>query len=372
MIEAVNFTNFKALRQVGIDLQRLTVLVGPNASGKTSILQGLQLLSDLRDADPLQVFVGERNPATLVSSGETHMDLAAHGGDPNWTLQVEGHPGKRGKDPWEFCITRKYGGHEEVYRTTDTRRFDQWSMGNTEPLDRAFPAAAILHLDARSLAKSTRMQSQPRMSSNGEGLGDLLGYLKQRHEDRFHAIESALRSVVPNVKKIRLDRVDVIHHDPEPDAKGQMRLVERKSPGQLLLFDMVGGASIPAYAISEGTLLTLGLLTVLSEPEQPRLLLIDDIEHGLHPKAHAPLIEQLQKLLEQDVRLQIVATTHSPYLLDQLAYEQVLLVTLKEDGSTVCAPLAEHPDLPKWKENMDPGEFWSMTAEEWIKSRAGQ
>src|SRR5258708_7199652 len=49
MIRRATFRNFKALRQVEIDFERFTVLVGPNASGKTSVLEGLRLLSLLRD-----------------------------------------------------------------------------------------------------------------------------------------------------------------------------------------------------------------------------------------------------------------------------------------------------------------------------------
>ena len=41
MIKSASFRNFKSLRPVDIDLERLTVIVGPNASGKTSILEGL-------------------------------------------------------------------------------------------------------------------------------------------------------------------------------------------------------------------------------------------------------------------------------------------------------------------------------------------
>jgi recombinational DNA repair ATPase RecF len=45
MLRTVEFRNFKALRHVKIDLERFTVLVGPNASGKTSILEGVYYLS---------------------------------------------------------------------------------------------------------------------------------------------------------------------------------------------------------------------------------------------------------------------------------------------------------------------------------------
>src|SRR5436305_2392711 len=44
MISKVSIRNFKCLRDVQIDLERFTVFVGPNASGKSSILQGMDLL----------------------------------------------------------------------------------------------------------------------------------------------------------------------------------------------------------------------------------------------------------------------------------------------------------------------------------------
>ncbi|WP_437751709.1 AAA family ATPase [Sorangium sp. So ce1389] len=45
MIQQVSFTNFKSLRRVDAGLERFTVIVGPNGSGKTSILDGLRYLA---------------------------------------------------------------------------------------------------------------------------------------------------------------------------------------------------------------------------------------------------------------------------------------------------------------------------------------
>lgn len=69
MIESVRFKNFKALRDVEIKLERLTVLVGPNASGKTSILQCLHCLSRLAHEDPAHVLTGQFAPQFIRSSG---------------------------------------------------------------------------------------------------------------------------------------------------------------------------------------------------------------------------------------------------------------------------------------------------------------
>jgi hypothetical protein len=77
------------------------------------------------------------------------------------------------------------------------------------------------------------------------------------------------------------------------------------------------------------------------------------------------LISLLRDLLNAKPDLQIVATTHSPYLLNWMEPAEVRMTHLLEDGSTVCAPLTDHPKYPKWKDEFSPGELWSMFGEQW-------
>ncbi len=61
MIKSASFRNFKSLRNVDIDFERLTVIVGPNASGKTSILEGLYYLARLASNGSVErVIEGQR------------------------------------------------------------------------------------------------------------------------------------------------------------------------------------------------------------------------------------------------------------------------------------------------------------------------
>ena len=61
-------------------------------------------------------------------------------------------------------------------------------------------------------------------------------------------------------------------------------------------------------------MLMLGLLTALLGPTRPRILLLDDIEHSLHPLAQKQLVEMIEQILQKYPDLQILATAHSPYL----------------------------------------------------------
>ncbi len=118
--------------------------------------------------------------------------------------------------------------------------------------------------------------------------------------------------------------------------------------------------------MSEGTLLVLGLLAALHASARPSLVLLDDLDRGLHPKAQKELITLLRGLLKTNADLQIVATTHSPYMLDCMETKEVRMTDLGDDGATVCAPLTSHPKFPKWKDEMTPGEMWSLFGEKWL------
>src|SRR5262249_14259695 len=132
-----------------------------------------------------------------------------------------------------------------------------------------------------------------------------------------------------------------------------------------LLFDTVGGDSLPARQVSEGTLLVLGLLAALYAPDRAELVLLDDLDRGLHPTAQKELIALLRGLLQTKPDLQIVATTHSPYLLNWLEPSEVRMTYLVE-GFTACGPLTDHPKFEKWKDEISPGEMWSMFGEKWL------
>ncbi len=67
--------------------------------------------------------------------------------------------------------------------------------------------------------------------------------------------------------------------------------------------------------------------------------------------------------------LQVIASAHSPYLLDGLKPEQVRLVSADDQGYSIVRKLEDHPDFEKWKDEMAPGEMWSMFGEKWESAK---
>ena len=80
MIDRVHFENFKSLQDVTLHLGRLTALVGPNGCGKSSVLQGMHLLS----------LTGVKSP-TDRAAGEPWGRFASIYGDPSFDPTLHSH-----------------------------------------------------------------------------------------------------------------------------------------------------------------------------------------------------------------------------------------------------------------------------------------
>ena len=175
------------------------------------------------------------------------------------------------------------------------------------------------------------------------------------------------------MKRIRTLRERLTHRRMEKlDIDGQpiWRPVDESLIGDRFEIEFDDGSEIPADLLSEGTVLALGLLTKLRELERPRLILVDDIDRGLHLGAQAKLIQTLRELMKIDPELQIICTTHSPYLLDLFEPAEVRVLAPDAERRTHVRPLTEHPDFAKWKFGTQTGELWAALGEAWVIDRA--
>lgn len=407
MIESVEFKNFKLLRDAHLTLPPLTLIVGPNSSGKSSILEGLHYLAQLGQTPPETLFRGNRTPEVLRSSGvDVGFALSMRG---NWKGQLgsikltASPPTENGRDAkWSYDLTGSWGeGNEEIQlerrpqlepppfpkKRTAHRdggvRSSRWVYGKGEQGDqlrKAIGSAVFLHLEPSKLARSSFPSGEaPRVEADGSNLAAALAAQRIESPRAYLEMEERLRSIIPTLKGINLDPTTITESDYETteikdeDGVFLSRPVKRTGVGYRLLLDFTTGLAVSASHASEGTLLTLGLMTVLCAKTRPRLVLIDELERGLHPRALGELVRQLRELQQQFDDLQIIATTHSPYLVDYFAPEEVMITTVGEADSALVAKLTEHPDFERWKNEMRPGEFWSNVAEDWIpKLRNGE
>jgi predicted ATPase len=115
------------------------------------------------------------------------------------------------------------------------------------------------------------------------------------------------------------------------------------------------GISIPASRLSDGTLRWLSLLTILLHPSPPPLVCIEEPELGLHPDMIQPLAKLL---LSASERMQLVVTTHSGDLIDEMSgIPSAVIVCEKHSGSSVLKRL-DPERLSEWLERYRLGQLW--------------
>ncbi|MBW4693344.1 MAG: AAA family ATPase [Lyngbya sp. HA4199-MV5] len=373
MLEKVELHNFKSHRstQLSLDDSRLYALVGQNSSGKTSILQALHYLSRLSDYNNssfAHIFQYDRSPEFITTIGQSNMSVVGSG---FW--------GYRDRKGWKASYEWRRGSNPPWFPTAlwevdkEEGKSDGWKgslSSSLDPIPQALRYTVHLKLVASNLAKAAYSEAiTPRVEFDGSGLAPTLDYLRNEAPDQFQALQEMLKRIVPGVQKVGVRRAKVMVNRQrliEVDGKSISYEESQEVAGQEVVLDMNTGERIPAHSISEGTMLTLGLLTVLMNPKQPNLVLLDDIEQGLHPKAQRELITVFKEIIHNNKNLQIIFSTHSPYIVDELTPSQVHVLSNTNSGFTRAKRLDEHPDVEWAKQTLTTGEFWDAEGEEWV------
>lgn len=112
---------------------------------------------------------------------------------------------------------------------------------------------------------------------------------------------------------------------------------------------------IPASRLSDGTLRYLGLLAVLCDPSPPPVVCIEEPELGMHPDV-IPVIADM--LLEASERTQLIVTTHSDLLVSRLrdTPEAILVCDWTEQGTEFRRLTKE--DVASWPDDISLGDIW--------------
>jgi predicted ATPase len=103
---------------------------------------------------------------------------------------------------------------------------------------------------------------------------------------------------------------------------------------------------------------------VLSSPERPSLLLVEEPENGIHPKRLRDVLRILRDLVAQQSRTQVVFTTHSPYAVDLLEPNEVTLCTKRVDGSVEVKRMADSETVREQHSLFTLGEIWTAEGDE--------
>ncbi len=351
-LQSVRLIDYRSIRDLELVLEPLTVLVGPNGAGKSNILDGIFRGVQLTHQKPETVFDGPHAFHRVVRRGATGGLTVVLNGNDNWSMKF---------------TSRGAGGSPSINARAGGESRQLPSVLFT-PLAQAFGPVVRLNLTASMLSRPTWSEEEdPYLRRDGLFLASVLDHLGGNDRTRLGEIIELVQQLVPQVEDLRTPRRRIEVREWEViriDEQEVRRPVVRPRMGNSLEVKIRGSGWTPADQLSEGTLLLLGLHTMLSRSVKPKIILIDDLDRALHPNAQRKLVEQLQKIVAPGQR--IVATSHSPFVLDPLPPEAVRAIQIDDHGHTCMQPMTAHHELPAWRDHMTAAEFWQYAGDDWV------
>lgn len=312
MIESIEFTNFKALRQTTLPLAPFTLLLGPNGSGKTSVLQALQGIAAGASFPPDQGV----NAASIGMTRSSLLSVSTDNPDAAVEIKLRFRLNTRlivATLTWppngQAVMRFKNENGTNLQQDTATKA-QQW-LGQIR----------IFALNPSAIAHPMQVSSEP-LQPNGTGLAAILDDLRDNHEERWELLLDEMRRWLPEYDSIQFDK-------PQQGSKGIVLRTKR------------GSHRIPAKELSQGTLVALALLTLAYLPNPPSVVGLEEIDRGLHPRLLRHLQDALYRLSypescgETRPPIQVIATTHSPYLLDLYRDHPEEVVLARKEGLEV-------------------------------------
>lgn len=351
MLKELTVRNFKSLAEVSVEFPRLAVLYGPNAAGKSNLLDAIQMLSRLGTqrtlADalggpvrgyPIEAFTFPDNGLPgLISTpaAEFHLEssvLTARNETCRYRVEVQIRPdsgtltvadeylaqlGAGGELKGRAAIESQGNNHLDIRRRSSGRpRQEPLGLNYTVLSDPRLggPQYRLMertreelaewrtyYLDPRVAMRAARPPSDVRdIGALGELIAPFLYRLKAENRKHFDAILRTLRSLIPSIESL-----DVILDQ----RQGTLDLLVRQD-----------GIDYSSRIVSEGTLRVLGLCSIAVDPWGGSLLALEEPENGVHPR-RLELIARLLLSLALDQGRQVIVTTHSPLFCDAILKE---------------------------------------------------
>lgn len=358
MLTKVQFAGIKSLLDVTLELAPFTVLVGPNGCGKTTVLDQIELLGAASrarmPAGPVLGAVGQM----LLEMGPLNANTRGSTGAMRWVgedqagsrMSVTVVPDQVNDGSLGASLEARAASGKATI-AAGKQNDKQWN----DVVSPHFPwAAQRLALVPREVAAPSDV-ALTTLRPDGHGLPTILKDFASNHTKRYLKLQEDLAVVVPHFRELWLGKST----GQGQDARNGV------IPLHTLEFEMSQGR-IPAGQVSDGTLLALALLTVVHNPDLPKIVLMDDLDHGLHLGAQVRLVEAIRAVQKLRPELQVVCTTHSPVLLDSFDVSEVRVLALDAAGHTHVKPLSDHPRLDAWRTGFSAGELWANLGEDWV------
>lgn len=140
-----------------------------------------------------------------------------------------------------------------------------------------------------------------------------------------------------------------------PDIKGIETREREEDRHRYLLLRYMNGLITPSWLVSDGTLRLLALTLLAYIPDLTGIYLIEEPENGIHPRAAETVYQSLSSVYGA----QVLLATHSPVILSMAKASEILCFARDEQGATDIVSGEEHPKLKEWQVKLDLGTLFA-------------
>lgn len=377
MIKKLNVKNYKSLKDLDLELGRRNILVGPNMSGKSNLIDCLKFLTQMCVFGVSKTFLDRGGFTEVAWKGEDSSSIS-------FQLIVEQEANEKDSEriyEYEISITGSHTGLISV-----TREYLTVTSGSkvSTLLDLRNGQGKGIHVDgstAFTISEAGRsalefsvpgwegnefksyiskwryyrllpaLMKQPSaalfqqfLTESGQNFSSWFMTLQTSYPDEFRLIKQVAKDALPGLEEILTP----------PTQFGTTYVTTREKHLK---------QPIALSHMSDGEIVFLALLSLIFAPDEfgTPLYCIEEPENHLHPRLLETLVEVFtQKQSELGSRAaQVIITTHSPYLVDEMNLDDLIVVE-KSNGATKCIRPASKTHLRELleREELGLGELW--------------
>lgn len=376
MITQLHLHNWKSFQDASLYIDPLTFVIGTNASGKSNILDALSFLKRISEGALIKDCISEVRGGEewMILRGKNHFSLTVdiEEGDVTYIytiglgrigtscMLVEESLKKRKKDTQERTLyNADYENNNTVAPSLDTR-FATGKKGKPKRLNLSRNTAVLTQVEVVSAIKeikdaasivcrtlnsifvlmpdTTAMRDysplSERLKADGSNVAGVLAAMAAEHK---REVEEKLIEYLKPLPEKDLNRVwaeSVGHFN-----RDAMLYCEEQWTDESVTFD--------ARCMSDGTLRFISVVAALLTEEPNSLLVIEEIDNGLHPSRSEDLVRVLRELGELR-SIDVLCTTHNPVLIDALGNEMIPFISFVKRDEQGCSYI----ELLEDKENL--------------------
>lgn len=405
MLQRIVVDNFKSLRHVELRLGRMNLFLGSNASGKSNFFDALRLLQGIGSGFTVQeILDGKPKSSTSeiwdgIRGGSQHACFEGAGSAEDVGLTIEGGLDEtilRGATwTYQIAFSPRSGrvnsekltvGSEPVYDTTPAANAPDspslqvryWPGKKGAPPFLAFERTRSVLAQIGRGTKNVTEEHAQQARDVARALADMqrvdpspmvLRLYSQAHRiermgERGENFAALIRVIAdePRTKEAYLTWLRQLR----PDSVDDVGIIAGALQEPMFVLHE-NGRAFPAPVLSDGTLRFAAITAALFQPDMPSMMMIEELENGIHPDRLRLLLELLRSRANFE-RPQLMATTHSPTVLSWLTdndHSTTFFCKRDDDGASRICPLAS---IPHFREVAEKQPLADLLTEGWLEA----